>query len=248
MRSTGHTSRVATAAFVATCLAAALCAPLPAAAQTTQSLTFYGAGLMIDGTARVGDRSADVSVSIDEFIDNLEMGGLAAYRVETATWTVAVEGAFFGLGQSQGDLSMDVDMTIAELDAGYRLSPTIEAFLGVRYTDLSAEVATTRPVSGEPFHAQGGDDFLDPIVGLRFAAPLSDRWTMQGQGDVGGFGVGMDLQWQAKLDIGFRPSETVTIWLGYRALDQEFEDAGARERFDMDVTYQGPELGVTFSF
>lgn len=38
------------------------------------------------------------------------------------------------------------------------------------------------------------------------------------------------------------------IWVGYRALDQDFEGAGGRGLFAMDATYQGPELGVTFTF
>jgi hypothetical protein len=155
-----------------------------------------------------------------------------------------------GLGQSQDGRSMDVDMTVVELDAGYRFSEAAEVFLGVRYTDLSAEVATTRPISGEPVHAKSGDSFFDPIVGLRFATPVSEsgKWMAQGQGDVGGFGVGMDLEWQAKLDLGYRPSDWATIWLGYRALNQDFEDAGDRGLFAMDATYQGPELGATFTF
>ncbi len=229
-------------------ISAALVVPTAALAQVSHSLTLYGVGFQIDGTAAVGDLTADIDVDIDEFIEDLEVGGIASYRLQTPKWSFVVDGAFMGLGQSQNGRSMDVDMTIAELDAGYRFSEAVEAFVGVRYTDLTAEVATMRPISGEPVHAKNGDEFFDPIVGVRFAAPLSDTWVVQGQGDVGGFGVGMDLQWQAKLDLGFRPSEAVTIWLGYRALNQDFEDAGERERFAMDATYQGPELGVTFTF
>jgi hypothetical protein len=232
----------------AICLATTLIASTAALAQTTHSLTFYGVGFQIDGTASVGDLTAEIDVDVDEFIDSLEIGGLAGYRLQTPKWSFVADAAFMGLGQSQDGRSMDVDMTIVELDAGYRFSEVLEAFVGVRYTDVSAEVATTQPISGESVHAKSGDEFFDPIVGLRFVAPLSDRWLAQGQGDVGGFGVGMDLQWQAKLELGFRPSDSATIWLGYRALNQDFDDAGDRELFAMDVTYQGPELGVTFTF
>ena len=234
--------------IAAICLAAGLLVPLPALAQTTQTLALYGAALQIDGTAGVGDRTTDISVDVDEFIDNLEMGGLASYRLDTPRWSLAVEGAFFGLGQSQDGVSMDVDMTVAQLTAGYRFTESFDAYVGVRYTDLSARVAGTRPVSGESFDVESGDDFLDPIVGVRVVAPLSEKWLIQAQGDVGGFGVDMESQWQAAFDVGYRPGETVTIWLGYRALDQDFEDAGEGGRFDMDVTYQGPQLGVAFRF
>ena len=90
--------------------------------------------------------------------------------------------------------------------------------------------------------------WVDPIVGVRLGLYFSQNVFLLLSGDVGGFGVGMDLQWQAKLDIGFRASESLTIWLGYRALNQDFDDAGDQGRFAMDATYQGPELGATFSF
>jgi hypothetical protein len=233
---------------MAICLAMTLIASTAALAQTTHSLSLYGVGFQIDGTASVGDVTTTVDVDVDEFIDSLEIGGLAGYRLQTPKWSLVVDGAFMGLGQSKDGRSMDVDMTVLELDAGYRFSETVEAFLGVRYTDLTAEVATSRPISGEPVQAKSDDEFFDPIVGLRVATPLSDAWVLQGQADVGGFGVGMDLQWQAKLELGWRPSDSATIWLGYRALNQDFDDAGDRELFAMDVTYQGPELGVTFTF
>jgi len=229
-------------------IVATLLTPVAALAQLEHSVTLYGAGLQVDGTAAVGDATAEIDVDVDEFIDNLEMGGLASYRLQAPRWSLTVEGAFFGLGQSKDGRSMDVDMTVAEVDAGYRFSEAFEAFAGVRYTDLSAEVAATRPISGEAVHVKSGDEFFDPIVGLRFVAPLSGKWVVQGQGDVGGFGVGMEWQWQAKLDLGLHLGDSVTAWLGYRALSQDFEDAGERGLFDMDVTYQGPELGVTFTF
>jgi hypothetical protein len=229
-------------------MAATLLLPLAGLAQTTHSFTFYGMGTQIDGTLGVGDATADFSVGIDEFFDNLEMGGLATYRFETPRWSFALDGCFFGLGQSTDGASMDVDMTVAEFDAGYRFSEVFQAFVGVRYTDLSTEVAGERPLSGEPFAAEAGADFLDPIVGVRFVQPLSERWIVQGRGDVGGFGVGMDFQWQAMVDLGFRLNDAWSFWLGYRALGQDFEDAGDHDRFDMDATYQGPELGVTVTF
>ena len=86
------------------------------------------------------------------------------------------------------------------------------------------------------------DDFFDPIVGFRFATPLSDsgKWRVQGRGDIGGFGVSMDLTWQAILDFGYRPSDSWAIWLGYRALAQDFDDSGKDDRFAMDVDLPGP--------
>jgi hypothetical protein len=143
---------------------------------------------------------------------------------------------------------MDLDMLVLELDAGYRFNPTAEVFVGVRYTDLQAQVQGNTPISGEPFDVENGDEFIDPVVGFRFSKPFAETWLVAGRGDVGGFGVDMDMQWQAKLELGWRPSEHWTLSAGYLALDQDFEDAGDGGRFAMDVTYQGPLMGLTYSF
>ena len=54
------------------------------------------------------------------------------------------EGAFVGLGQSNHGLTMDLDMTVIEVDAGYRLGERSEVFAGVRYTGLDVKLAGTR--------------------------------------------------------------------------------------------------------
>lgn len=232
------------------CLAAALVLPAAALAQVRHSVSLIGPLFQISGDAQVGNRELEVDVSVDELIEKLEIGGILGYRAESAKWCFMAEGAFVGLGQSNHGISMDIDLAVFEVDAGYRFNERLEAFAGLRYTKLNVELATTSPISGDPLRLQNDDDFLDPIVGLRFATPLSDsgKWWLQGRGDLGGFGVSMDLEWQAILDLGWRPSESWSFWLGYRALNQDFEDAGKDDRLAMDVLYQGPQLGVAYSF
>ena len=123
-------------------------------------------------------------------------------------------------------------------------------FVGVRYTGLAAALAGAQQVSGAEFRVASDANFVDPIVGARFATPLGNagKWRLQGRGDVGGFGVDMDFQWQAILDLGYRPNDRWSFWLGYRALSQDFDDEGKDGRFAMDVVYQGPQMGVAYTF
>jgi hypothetical protein len=234
----------------AICLAAALGTPAQALAQVTHSIALYAPAVQVNGTAQVGDATANVEVEADELLDKLEMAAVAGYRLATPRWSFIASGLFVGLGQSKNGRSMDVDGTIVELDAGYRLNEAVELLVGVRYSNLSVEVGDTSSISGEWVSVTNGDEFFDPIVGVRFVTPISssEKWMVEGRGDVGGFGVGMDLQWQAMLDLGYHPTDWVTIWLGYRALAQDFDDAGGSGQFAMDVTYHGPQLGATFAF
>lgn len=230
--------------------AVALMLAVGASAQSKQTILIYGIASQITGTTEVGDATADISVDTETIFENLEMAGMARYRYETPNWSFTADGVFLGLGASKGGVDMDVDLTIAEAGVGYRLSEATEVFGAIRYTDLSVEVATSVPRSDifQPLNLKNGDEFIDPIVGIRFLKPFSEKWMAQGQADVGGFGVGMDLQWQAMLDVGYRASDSVSIWVGYRALSQDFSEAGNNDRFGMDVIYHGPQAGVAFQF
>ena len=232
------------------CLAMVLSSPALALSQAMHSVTLGGPFLQVTGDARLGTHDLDVDLSVDEVLDKLELGGVLDYRLESPKWSFMAEGAFVGLGQSAHGLAMDMDITIVEADLGYRFNEYSEVFAGVRYTELTAEVAGAHPVSGDPFAIKNDDEFVDPLIGLRFATPLSEsgKWRLQGRGDIGGFGVSMNLTWQAIVDLGYRPGEAWTFWLGYRALSQDFDDAGKDGRFAMDVLYQGPQVGVTWAF
>lgn len=228
--------------------AATLLLATAAVAQTNQTLAIYGIGASISGTAELGNASTDISVDTDTVLDNLEMAGMARYRYETPKWSLVTDGVFMGLGGSKNNVKLDIDLFVMEVDAGYRFSESAEVFGGLRYTDISAEVAARAPISGEAIGAKQSETFVDPVVGVRFAKPLSEKWMIQGQGDVGGFGVGMDLQWQAMFDVGYRASDLVSLWFGYRALDQDFDEAGDNDRFAMNVNYHGPQAAVAFHF
>jgi hypothetical protein len=86
------------------------------------------------------------------------------------------------------------------------------------------------------------------VIGMRSDMPLSDRWTLKVQTDVGGFGAGMDVTWIAFGALEYRFSDGIGVWFGYQGLGQDFDDAGDRENLAMDVIYHGPVLGLALSW
>jgi hypothetical protein len=76
---------------------------------------------------------------------------------------------------------------------------------------------------------------------------LSDRWTFQGRADVGGFGVGSELTWNAALTFLYEATEKVTVGLGYRVMDIDYEEDGLTG-FVYDAQLPGALLGVGFRF
>jgi hypothetical protein len=215
---------------------------LPAAASDWENvLGVYGIGASISGTGTIRNLELDIDVDFDEILDKLEMGGMARYRGQSDKLAVVGDAVFMGLGEGGADL----DLLVLEGSVGYRITKIVEGFIGLRYTDYQFDLRYSGPLQDQRVTA--GRTFYDPIVGVRAQGPIGKRWTIQGRGDVGGFGVGMDLTWRVDANIGFEASRLVDIWFGYVALGQDF-DAGPNDRLAMDVVYQGPQLGVFFKF
>ncbi|MCE9610321.1 MAG: hypothetical protein K8R23_09025 [Chthoniobacter sp.] len=88
------------------------------------------------------------------------------------------------------------------------------------------------------------DDWFDPYVGLRARYNFCEKFYFLAKADIGGFGVGSDLTWQASAAIGCQLSRNMFAEAGYRFLAVDYQQNG----FTYDVRSQGAEvtLGITF--
>ena len=88
------------------------------------------------------------------------------------------------------------------------------------------------------------DDWWDPYIGLRGRINLNSTWYVSAKGDIGGFGVGSDLAWQAEGVIGVQLSPRHYAELGYRALAMDYDKDG----LIMDTVTHGAiaTLGISF--
>jgi hypothetical protein len=89
------------------------------------------------------------------------------------------------------------------------------------------------------------DRWIEPLAGVRARAGVK-RWTFVAHGDIGGFGVGSDITWQALGYAGYRFGPRLTLRAGYRYFDVDFDDDDDEFRFD--VAMRGPMIGASFSF
>ena len=169
----------------------------------------YGVAAGISGDASYGPISGDVDVSFGDVLDNLQAGFMGAYRGSNERFSIVADVIFLGLGKSdeQGLIRRaDLDELIVDFTAGYRFSPVVEVFGGLRVADLSTKVGFGDPLR---FEVEGSDTFYDPIFGARARTSLSrnEKWWLQAQGDIGGFGVSMNLTWQVMAHVGFAPTD-----------------------------------------
>jgi hypothetical protein len=75
-------------------------------------------------------------------------------------------------------------------------------------------------------------------------APLAGRWSALGYFDIGGFGLGSDLTWQALLAANYQATENLFLSIGWRHLSIDYSDRGTV----LEDTMSGPVIGATWRF
>jgi hypothetical protein len=223
----------------------------------THSLTLYGVGASIDGTAGIASVDADVDVGFDDILDNLEFAAMAAYRAERGPWSVLADLIYMRLEQRKNDIgpagntraTVDADQILVELSGGYAYTERFSTYAGVRLwtVDVDLQVIGGGPL-GQTLARSGDENWVDPLVGVRYVLPLGERWAVVSKADVGGFGIGSDFAWQASVFADWRFAEHASLLVGFRLIDVDYEDGSGAGRFRYDVTQGGPALGLNWQF
>ena len=259
-RPIGSATIVATWLMLAATTASAQAAPPAAANGWTFTVAPYLWATALDGDASVGRVDTDVDMSFGDILEDLSFGGMLLIDAEKNRFGIAVNGVFARVSPDAEVGPFEIDTTSDTLQVGvapyyrvvdwaYRVSPSgkplrlrIEPTAGIRVTHLRVELQVRGGRSVDQ-----SESWVDPLVGSRFALDLADRWTLSGEADVGGFGVGSDFAWNAQAFLGYQTSllgRPTTLVAGYRALSQDYENGN----FEWDVTMHGPVLGVAMRF
>lgn len=223
-----------------------LTSAVTANAQTSKwtfDATLYGLAAGMSGDVGIGPASADVDAGFDDIMDNLEFGAMGKMRIGYDRWSLSTDVIYMGLGGSKGEVSVDMDQWVVEPTLGYTVCKGFEALAGVRYNNLSGEIRG--PLGRNP---TGTQDWWDPIVGANFSLPFAKKFSLDLRGDVGGFGVGSDLTWQAFPFVSWHLSKSFSMHAGYRWVYTDYETGSGASRFSYDMLTQGPQLGFTFHF
>jgi opacity protein-like surface antigen len=205
-------------------------------------------------TGVVEDTNIDVSPA--DIFDALEAGGMI--------YLEAFHKNGFGgsLGYAFMDLSDDgsgpAGFTSAEIDIYqgifeaylyYRTETTkgpLDVFGGIRHWDIDIDL-DYKGIDRSESH-DGGDDWVDPIVGVRWMPQISEDWSLSLRGDIGGFGVGSDFTWNVQGGTVWDFADSMSLVVQYRALSVDYCDGtrGTSGRFCYDTITHGPIVGLAF--
>ncbi len=246
-------------------LAAALAAfslTSPAAAQSWEfKITPYAWLSGIDGDIGAGPIPGVPPQSVDlSFGDVWDVLDYAAMLYATARydrWVLIFDGTTAKLKDTVGvngeivdnltvkstvsNLALAVGRTVAT-GPDYR----VDVYAGGRawWLDNRFEVETTT-ASGLGTIKKGSDaSWVDPIIGVAGQYRLDERWEIFGGADIGGFGVGADIEWNLFGGANYLVNDRFALTAGFRALSVDYDQDG----IVYDVTQAGPLIGATFRF
>ncbi|VVE90508.1 hypothetical protein [Pandoraea bronchicola] len=121
---------------------------------------------------------------------------------------------------------------------------TIEPTFGLRWTQVNA--------SADPIVGTHTERWVDPFIGVRVSADLSERWNLFAEGDIGGFGIGSRFSANLQTYFGYRTfvfNKPTILRFGYRVWYQDYvNDGGGIDRFAWRVTQHGPVAGLSMVF
>lgn len=234
------------------CLAV-FCVPTIAWSQEQSDWEFnlaplYLWAIAIDGDMGIRGRTAGVNVEFSNIWDNLE--GVFTVRFNglyRKKFGFVFDYNYLDLGTEKANDMANVEVgfksQIINLAGTYRFIDgvhTLDGVAGIRYNNLDAGI----DLRNVGIRLDGDQDWVDPIIGLRYDFKIADQWSLQLYGDIGGFGVSSDFTWQGLGLINFQPWKHVAIIAGYRGIGTDYETGSGTDKFVFDATVHGPVIGI----
>ncbi|MBP6018944.1 MAG: hypothetical protein KA735_05585 [Burkholderiaceae bacterium] len=142
--------------------------------------------------------------------------------------------------------SVDTKQFVATLLGGYRLLETpdftLDTLGGVRFWHISNKVKVSALGLSRNYNESFG--WVEPVIGARTFMRLTNKFSLQVQADIGGFGTGSDLAWSALATINYTFTDKLSVSAGYKVLDVDYDHNG----HVYDTRLSGPVLGLTYRF
>jgi hypothetical protein len=239
-----------------------LAAPGGAAAQPAADpsrpvldVTLYGWLQSLEGRVGAGPFSVPVSAGFRDVIDAADTVSALMGHVEYRRRGVGVflDGVYTRLGFNEVPVApaparLTTSLFVLHLGGTVEVAGAadgrwaLDALGGARFTQVRNGLSIPLGPS-----ASQQATWAEPFLGLRLRGRLGARWEYALWGDIGGFGVGSDVSWQAVGTVSYRfPlfGADAALTAGYRALSQDYRADG----FRYDMTVHGPVIGLNLRF
>jgi len=248
--------KIKEAIVISTILSSILCAGNSTEKSWSYQIEPYMLIASMNGTAKIGHTpTMEIDVDFGTILDHLDMGAMVHFEAHHQSgWGLWLDYGFMDLssdinGNRGGLLSTSIRQGILEAYATYKQPLEvgyIEYFSGIRWWDNDLDIehsAITKSINLK-------DDWIDPVVGLKWSTTIYEDWKFNIESSIGGFGVGSDLSVGGIVGVSYVINDLLDINLKYKTLWADYEKGtkGRKGYFQYDVTTSGAIIGVNFKF
>jgi hypothetical protein len=215
----------------------------------------WGAGLKGSVASFPGAPAADVDVSFSDVLSNLDMAGMLIAQLRYQRFAGYMDLIYTSISADQNtplgllfdDVNLENEVFIGTFGGSYRAIESEHASLDLLAGIRAWSVDTRLKLQGGALPDQEiehNENWVDPIVGISARYQFDSGIFATAFSQVGGFGVGSDLTWDALGGLGYQFNNSVSAIAGYRHLEVDYEHNG----FVFDVEMSGPVIGMTIRF
>jgi hypothetical protein len=188
--------------------------------------------------------SVPIDVSAADLFADFDFAFMWGAEVSNAAshWAFLLDSIYLRFQSERDVAEVTQRLRLLEVDTTYRLGDGpggFELLGGGRWIGAHMDIDLSAGGGGS-----AGFDWIEPVLGARWIAPLGESWDLVARADAGGLGTGPDSSWQALAQATWHVSESFAAAFGWRYFALNYSHADN----DLELTLSGPYLGVEFRF
>jgi len=214
----------------------------------------------VHGTFAGPNRGIGVHASATDLISHLRIGLMGAVEARHKRLLLPLDLVWVRLGKDRAipmlpppatatSASMTGTLFFMTPKVGVRLIDAekikVDALTGFRFWYFGENLKFSPSALNLNFSRS--QEWVDPLVGGRIQLALTEKIAITAFGDVGGWGVGSQLEYQAGGLLGYKIKPDWTLQAGYRYLNFDYHTGTART-FVVNATLSGVVVGLTYAF
>jgi len=211
----------------------------------------FGASIDLPSLPGGGGEGAALSGSTDLSLNTAYMGGAL---IEANRWFAEGFGVWAALSATRvaPGITVKSDAYFLSARGGVRLAGGLFATGGVRRVRIDLDTTLELPVSHRTIEGTAQRGVWDPLIGVDYRHTMGS-WTLDGNVQGGGFGVGTDVDVSAEVHARWRVVKHVELRAGYSLFYFKMTVAEVRiGSFQRTLTARqslhGPEVGLGIVF
>jgi opacity protein-like surface antigen len=215
--------------------------------------TLYGWLPVVNGAQQGPDGEPVVDLETSDILSRLDMAAMGTFELRKGRLGLLLDAIYVDMSndgdwlQDRVTVSTGTKLGVYTVAAAWRAweepRSMVDLYAGARFFDAKLDFGIATDRRGR--EASADLSWGDPLVGVRGAWALNDRWTLHGFADVGGFDGSSDLSWEVYGGASYAFNEHWEALAGYRYLSVLYQ---ATDRAKLDISVQGPLVGVTYRF